>query len=481
MKSNYSLLYSFFLVVGDFLALISAFVFAYILRVSVNSRPISEQVYASTYLEIFLALLPFWILIFALLGLYRSSIQEKRFSELGRLLVGSFIGLLFVLGYAYAVNKVIFPARLVPVYGFLLAFVFLVIFRNVARWLRSKMFSFGWGVTNLLVVGDTSVAREIVNTVHNWKKSGYRIVGVAGASASSASDFKNVKIFSSFEEAADTIKTDRIDSIVQTELYPSNDRNNRILEFAQSNHIAYRFIPGNGELFLGKLEVELFRSSVPVIAVHQTALFGWGQMVKRTFDLVFGGILLVIALPFIAAITILIMLFGGRGGTFFRQTRLTRYNQEFKVFKFRTAKAEFNGLTHQQAFEKLGKPELLQTFHENGEYLPNDPRYTKIGLFLRKTSLDELPQLFNVMKGDLSLVGPRALIPQELNLYKKRHSILSVKSGLTGLAQVSGRRSITFDERRRLDIYYVQNWSFWLDIIILIKTIRVVLGQRGAA
>jgi lipopolysaccharide/colanic/teichoic acid biosynthesis glycosyltransferase len=97
---------------------------------------------------------------------------------------------------------------------------------------------------------------------------------------------------------------------------------------------------------------------------------------------------------------------------------------------------------------------------------------------LRKTSLDELPQLFNVLRGDISLVGPRALIPEELSLFEKRHAILSVKSGLTGLAQVSGRRNISFDERRKLDMFYVQNWSFWLDIVVLVKTLRVVL--RGA-
>jgi lipopolysaccharide/colanic/teichoic acid biosynthesis glycosyltransferase len=92
-----------------------------------------------------------------------------------------------------------------------------------------------------------------------------------------------------------------------------------------------------------------------------------------------------------------------------------------------------------------------------------------------------LPQLFNVVKGDLSLVGPRALIPEELSIYEKKHAILSVKSGLTGLAQVSGRRSIDFNERRQLDVFYVQNWSFWLDLVILIKTVRVVLSGRGAA
>lgn len=479
MKSNSSLLYSFFLVVGDFLALITAFVVAYILRVSVSDRPISEQVHASTYLEIFLVLLPFWILIFGLLGLYRNSIQEKRFSELGRLLIGSFVGLLFVISYAYAVNKTIFPARLVPVYGFLLAFVFLVIFRNFARWFRAKMFSYGFGITNLLIVGNTQVAQELVHELRDWRKSGYRIVGVAGEHASQQADFSKLKTFESFEEAVTKIKADHIHSIVQTELYSSNERNNQILEFAQSHHIAYRFIPGNGELFLGKLEVELFRSSVPVIAVHQTALLGWGRIVKRLFDLLVGGILLIIALPFMLIIAFALLLSGG--SVFLRQVRLTRHNHRFRVFKFRTFKKTYNGLSPEEAFKKMGKPELTTEYRQNGDQLKDDPRVSKLGRFLRNTSLDELPQLINVVKGDLSLVGPRPLVPEELSVYKKRHAILSVKSGLTGLAQVSGRRAISFEERRKLDIYYVQNWSFWLDITILIKTIRVVLGQRGAA
>ena len=282
------------------------------------------------------------------------------------------------------------------------------------------------------------------------------------------------------EKAVKKLRTNDIHSIVQTELYPGNDRNNEILEFAQTHHIAYRFIPGNSELFVGNIDVELFRSSIPVIAVHQTALFGWGRIVKRLFDLALGLPLLVLLSPFMLVSAALILLSDGRP-IFFRQTRLTRFNNEFRVFKFRTAKKEFSGLTHKEAFKKLGKPELLEQFYKDSEYLPDDPRYTRIGLFLRKTSLDELPQLINVVRGDLSLVGPRALVPQELSEHQKRHAILSVKSGITGLAQVSGRRSISFEERRQLDIYYVQNWSFWLDLVILIKTIKVVFTGRGAA
>ncbi len=128
----------------------------------------------------------------------------------------------------------------------------------------------------------------------------------------------------------------------------------------------------------------------------------------------------------------------------------------------------------------MNKPELIKKYRENGDSLDDDPRVTKIGKFIRATSLDELPQLFNVLKGDISLVGPRALIPQEINQYKKKDIILAVKSGVTGLAQVSGRRDISFEERRRLDVYYVQNWSILLDIQIIFKTIASVIFRRGA-
>lgn len=480
MKSNVSLVYGLFLVVGDFFALVAAFAGAYILRVTINitNEPVHTPVHTSTYLGIFLSLVPFWILLFALLGLYKNSIYEKRFSEIGRLFIGSFIGMLFVISYAYAVNRPVFPGRLVPVLGFGLAFILLILIRNLVRATRIVLFKYGVGITNILIVGNTKVAEELAELLANSKVSGYKILGVVGDKIKISKDFPGLRIFNDFEEATTKLRTDDIHSIVQTELYVSGKQNNEVLEFAQTNHIAYRFIPGNSELFVGNIDVELFRSSIPVIAVHQTALFGWGRIVKRLFDLSLGGLLLVIASPFmlvIAAINIF-----ASGSVFFRQTRLTRFNQKFRVFKFQSHYKKYDGTTPEEAFVTLGKPELARKYRENGDYLENDPRITPFGRFLRKTSLDELPQLINVIRGDLSLVGPRALIPQELNVHAKRHAILSVKSGITGLAQVSGRRDISFEERRKLDLYYVQNWSFWLDLTILIKTIRVVLGSTGA-
>ena len=480
MKSNASLIYSFILVVGDFLALVAAFVGAYVLRVTLNPRPLVEPIQAKTYLGIFLVLLPFWILIFALLGLYNNSIHEKRFAEAGRLLIGSFIGLLFVIGYAYFLDRPVFPARLVPVYGFALAFVFLVLFRNLARAVRSYLFSYDIGITNILIVGNTKVARELVEALADHHVSGYRIVGIVGAKAHSQDRFPHLPVFVTFEVAISKLLAHDIHSIVQTELYSDNSKNNEILEFAQTNHIAYRFIPGNSELFVGNIDVELFRSSIPVIAVHQTALIGWGRIIKRLSDIILSSLALTVAVPIMLLIALVAKVSNPKGPVLYKDSRLTRFGNPTKVYKFRSHKLSYSGLTPEKAFAKMGRPELIKKYRDNGDYLSDDPRISRLGHFLRRTSLDELPQLVNILKGDLSFVGPRALHPSELEQYDKKDLILAVKSGLTGLAQVSGRRDISFDERRKLDLYYVQNWSLWLDITILIKTIRVVFRRSGA-
>lgn len=480
MKNNTSLFYSICLVIGDALAITVAFTVAYILRVSLNQTPVSANVESETYLVTLVSLLPFWILTFAVLGLYNSKVHENRFSELGRLIIGSFIGILFVISYSYIANVAIFPARLVTLYGFGLAFISVFLFRTLARGIRRELFGYGIGINNVLIIGDTHLTRELIDSLANTSVTGYRVVGVIGGVKHPLSKSLTCPQFASFDEAIETLKAKNVHTIVQTELYARADRNDEILTYAQEHHIGYCFVPGNSELFVGNIEVDLFRS-VPVISVHQTALIGWGQVVKRITDLIAGGILLLIASPLMLVIALGVKLSSGGGSIFFRQARLTRYNQEFKVFKFRSQYAKYDGTTPEEAFEMMGSPELSKPYRDNGDFLANDPRVTPIGKFIRRTSLDELPQLFNVMRGDISLVGPRALIPQELAVYKKRHAILSVKSGLTGLAQVSGRRNISFDERRKLDLYYVQNWSFWGDIVIMIKTIWIVLFHKGAA
>lgn len=475
MKNNTSLLYGLLLVVGDFLALVAAFAGAYILRVTIDHRPIETAIHADAYIGIFLILLPFWILIFGLLGLYNSYIYEKRFSEAGRLLIGSFVGLLFVITYAYFDGRAIFPARLVPIYGFGLAFVFLITFRNLLRLVRGLLFRYNIGITNLLLIGDTRITQELVGSFENIA-SGYRVVGVVDGHNSS----KQPRYFASFTDAVTRLKISDVHGIVQTELFADTAKNDEILEFAQTHHIAYRFIPGNTELFVGKIDVELFRASIPVIAVHQTALIGWGRIVKRLSDILLGGVAFAVALPFMLMISVAIKISDPRAPLFFKDRRLTRFAGTTVIYKFRSHKRSYTGLTPEEAFTKMGKPHLIEKYRANGDQLANDPRVSKVGRFLRRTSMDELPQLFNVVRGDISLVGPRALQGHELREHSKKDLILSVKSGLTGLAQISGRRDISFDERRRLDLYYVQNWSVWLDIVILVKTARAIISRGGA-
>ena len=475
MKNNASFLYAIFLILSDALALVTAFVGAYILRVSLGHAPIANPVTARSYLLAFLTILPLWLITFALFGLYNGSVYEKRFSEFGRLFIGTIVGTLGIVSYDYFSNDAIFPAKLVPVYGFILTFVLLVVFRNIVRIIRRALFSYNFGISNVLIVGNTVNTTELVNWLANPKVSGYRVVGVVG----SHERLPGTKHYPTFAAALKAIKVENIHSIMQTELFPNTADNDEILAFAQNNHVAYRFIPGNSELFVGNIDVELFQSSIPMIAVHQTALIGWGKIAKRLFDLVFGTFFLILSLP-IMGIICLIMIVFDHGDPVFKQTRLGRFNRKIKVYKFRTYLHAYNRMTPEEGFAKLGKPELAIKYRKNGDYLKNDPRVSRLGRFLRRTSLDELPQLINVVKGDLSLVGPRPLEPFEMEQYIHTNTVLSVKTGLTGLAVISGRRDIPFEERRKLDLYYVQNWSFWLDIIILFKTLKIVLSRRGA-
>jgi exopolysaccharide biosynthesis polyprenyl glycosylphosphotransferase len=474
MKNNASFVYGISLVVLDFLALLSAFVAAYIVRVRIDDRPLIQFVPARYYFATFVVLVVFWIAIFALLGLYNSSIYEKRFKEFGRLLIGSFIGLLFVLSVAYFNKETIFPARLVPVYGFVFAFILLIIFRNIARFVRSRLFRYGIGVNNILIVGNTEVVNELRELFKDLS-SGYKIIGIAAHPGK----IRGIRTFKSFEGATKHLDPKNVHSILQTELFTDPEKNNAILEYAQRNHMSYRFIPGNTELFVGNIDVELFRSQIPVIAVNQTALTGWGQIVKRIFDILMTLPIVILLLPIYILLSLIIFI-SDFGSPLFEQERVTRFNKVFKIYKFRSHKKKYNGLSPEQAFSKMGKPELIKQYRDGGDQIPNDPRVSFMGRLMRPLSLDELPQLFNILKGDISLVGPRALIPQEIELAKSKHHIVSVKSGLTGLAQVSGRKDISFEERRKLDLYYVQNWSFWLDITILLKTIRAVISGRGA-
>ena len=472
MKSNNQLIYNMILILGDFLALVFAFSMAYIFRVTLDHRAFSVVIHAKTYLIIFLSLMPFWILIFALFNLYSERILEKRFNEMMRLILASLIGILFVISFSYLFDVAIFPAKIVVLYGLLLALFFVFLFRTLARIVRQQLFKYNVGITNIVIVGNNQAANEIAHYVSNTSKTGYKIIAMIG--------LNNKKYYPYFSSFSSFIKSDlknEVSTIIQTELFLDNQKNDEILTFCQENHVSYRFIPGNNELFIGNITVDLFHS-MPIVAVHQTPLIGWGRIIKRLFDIAGSIILIILSSPFMLVVLIILML--DHGDPIFSQIRLSRFGQKIKIYKFRTYYHQYHRMSPEKGFKKMGREDLAILYRSNGDYLENDPRISKIGRFLRHTSLDELPQLFNVLKGDLSLVGPRPLEPFELNKYGKKNLILSVKSGLTGLAVISGRRNIPYEERRKLDVYYVQHWSFLYDIIILIKTIKIIFNRNGA-
>jgi len=475
MKSGSSAVYAFLLLIGDFLAIMGAFAFAYIYRVTLSDAPFIA-ISSGEYARIFIYLSPIWIGIFALLGLYNRGVYEWRLKEFGKLIVGSFVGIMAMITYEFVVNRPIFPARIMAVYAFLVACLLLILERTILRSIRLVARHQGLGIINTLLIGDSQYTNILVESLKVPRRSGYHVVGVV--SSNELPKWYKGKVFDSVDDALHSLDKLNVHSIVLTSLNKDPMVNEKIMATAQENHLGFRFVPAQDAMFSGTMDVELFQGT-PLVLVHQTPLLGVGRIYKRLFDIVAGSILLVAASPIIGLASLLLFIFDG-GDPIYRQRRLTRFNSEIRIFKIRTQKKAYHRMTPEEGFAKLGKPQLALKFRQNGDTLENDPRIGKLGRLMRKTSIDELPQLINVIKGDISLVGPRPLEAFELKDYPYRHTMLSVKTGITGLAVVAGRRDIPFEERRKLDLYYVQNWSFWLDIKILFRTVLEVLKIRGS-
>jgi exopolysaccharide biosynthesis polyprenyl glycosylphosphotransferase len=465
--------YTLALVAFDVLAVLAAFVLAYVVRVQLDPRPLVYQIGAWDFFLTFLQLTPFWIITLLSLGLYSPSVYQKRLTEMGKLLMASFVGILLIIGYDYAIDQPVFPARLVPVYAGIATFLFLVLGREILRLIRDLAYYFNRGVQRVLVIGKGEATKDIIANLSNTRLSGYRVVATVGTKVKG-----DIEYFSVPEDALESLDRLGIDTIIQTDLYENAERNQHIMGAAQERHISYSFIPGEAEFYSGKNQIDVFLG-YPIIAVHQTPLVGWGEVVKRVFDLVAT----VLTLPLWGTLVVLVAIaqkIFNPGPVFYKSARLTRYSKNFDLYKFRSMDARYGKKDAAEEFREMGRDDLAAEYDKYRK-VANDPRITRFGRFIRATSLDELPQLFNVLRGDLSLVGPRPILPQELRLYLGRGSLLhSVKSGLTGLWQVSGRSDLPFEKRVELELYYAQNWSFWLDIKILFKTVGVVLFRSGA-
>lgn len=456
--------------IGDALAVVGAYSIAFILRVKISDAPVVNAIAADTYLGSLLILLPFVIVIFSVVGLYRTIRNDSLISTIGKLLLGAFLAMLFMVFIDYFHPATIFPAKKVPLYGLVISIVLLAVERSLLyliRYLRNRT---NVGLPSVLVIGDNETAKLLVRDIER-PSSSYRLQGVVGDGRLKWTTYKT------FDEAVANFLPNIIIQVTSADK-PKVD--NKILAFAQKHYIDFKFVPSDINDLSDHVEMELFMGDIPMMSVEPTRLVGWGRFVKRLFDIVVSFIALVVLSPIFLLVFIAEKITDPKASAVFHQIRLTRGDQKFMLYKFRTQYAKYDGTTPEQAFKRIGRPELIKKYRDNGDFLDDDPRVTPIGKYLRRLSLDELPQLFNVLKGDISLVGPRALIPQELNKYEQKHKILNVKSGITGLAQISGRRDLPWEQRRKLDVYYVQNWSFALDIQILFKTVWQVFTSKGA-
>jgi len=444
MPTKNTRFYSLILILVDTLVLLIAFTLAYVARVQYDPRPLVSNVYAYDYFIAFLAIVPFWILVFATLGLYSPSTYNRRLVEWSKIAIGAFLGILLVIGWEYVSGKHIFPARLVGVYALGGSFLLILFERELLRLVRGLLFHFGRGTSRVLIIGNSEATRDIAENMSDTRRSGYHIVAIAGP-RKVVPDGLDVEQFSSVETALKNIKELRITTIIQTDLYDSAERNQRILGAAQTNHISYSFIPGEPEFYAGKNTVDVFLG-YPMISVSQTPLIGWGGIVKRLFDIVATSLIIIVLSPVFLLLIVLQKILNP-GPIFYAANRLTRYSKPFGMLKFRSMRPEFGKKDSVQDFLDMDRPDLAAEYERKRKILSQpDPRITPFGHFIRKSSLDELPQLFNVLRGDLSLVGPRPIEPVELSRYKDRGSLLlSVQSGITGLWQVSGRNNLSFE------------------------------------
>lgn len=473
MKKDFGLIFRICLILGDAFAISLSFLLAYFMRTHLDQRPFYFESEPWKFVASLLLLLPIYVIILAAFGLYRKSIflSRNRWSEIGRLFLASVVGVMAIISYDFFMLVDLFPVRILALYTVISCFLLLCTFRGLVRMIRKLILKSKRAILRAVIVGSTKNTEYLADYIAAFPESGFTLAGVVSAAKYIPKDLRR-KQYSSLKEALRKAKPDVI--------FQTDDRHtDYVYRQAIERHLLYYFVPSNSMLTSQMGELELI-GDTPAILVNITPLAGGAKVVKRLCDVIFSIVALIIAAVPIGIIWTMQKIADPKAPVIYAETRLSRYNRRFKIYKFRSMKPEYSGLSPEEAFTKMGKPQLIKKYRQNGDKIPNDPRITKLGKFLRASSLDELPQLFNVLRGDISLVGPRALVPGELHHYGDRSLLLSVKSGLTGLAQVSGRRDISFDERRALDLYYIQNWSLSMDFRIMFRTIGAVLFRRGA-
>ncbi|MBU0649499.1 sugar transferase [Patescibacteria group bacterium] len=476
MKKS-ELFFSFLLVPLDFLMIILAGISAYNLRfagVATEIRPVIFSLPFSDYFQILLLIALAWLIIFALAGLYNIKGSRRLTEEVYQVILACSTGLMLIVIIIFAFRE-LFSSRFIVLAGWLLAIVYISFARIIIRSVQRTLLRYGIGIHNIVLVGDSNTTDALIYEFSSRKNSGYEVV-------------KRLKNFNmeAEEDLAEFIKICQVDEIMQSDPNLSKAEVIRLFDFADENHIIFKYAADLLGAKVLKTEVSEI-AGIPVVEVKKTPLEGWGRIIKRIFDVVGSTTLFIIFSP-ILIFTILAIKLDSHGSIFYLDYRSGQHGRKFLFYKFRSMLAhlcdgEGPGATTEgnKMLEKLIVDEKYNTRQAGPLHkIKDDPRITRVGKFIRRWSIDELPQLVNVFKGDISLVGPRCHMTMETARYESRHKkVLSIKPGITGLAQISGRSDLSFEDEVKLDSYYIENWSLLLDIGILVRTpLAIIKGRK---
>ncbi len=411
------------------------------------------------------------ILVYRQQGAYRLRRQISWFDEIYAIINGTATGTIIMIVFIF-IYQAAFYSRAIFIY----AAIFVVLLLGLSRLLKVSLLRYlrrrGIGSERVLIVGAGEVARAVMRAVVANSECGFNIIGFLDDNpVKGETDIGRFKALGSLDNLVDVLHEQAIDEVIITLPWQYHRKIVSIMTHCERENIRTRIVPDLFQMTISRMHVEDI-AGVPMIGVKEVSISGLNQVVKRSIDLVFSALVLVIGAPLMGLIVLMIKL-ESPGPILFRQERVGRNGRRFTVYKFRSM---IEGAEEQQA--------ALQELNEAEGPLfkiRDDPRITHVGKLLRKLSLDELPQLYNVLNGDMSLIGPRPPLPAEVKQYQEWHKRrLEVAPGITGLSQISGRSELSFDETALLDIYYIENWSLALDTKILLQTIPKVIFGNGA-
>jgi len=473
MKKS-ELLFVIILLPIDFLMVVLAALSAYSLRVGSFVTEIRPVIYALSFSEyLFYSLLVALgcLFIFALAGLYAIESGRKFAQELSKIFFACSTAVLVII-VAIFLKRELFSSRFIILAAWGFSIIYVTIGRIIIYKIQKYLLKLGYGAKKIIVIGTDKNTNTIIKQLQKNPQLGYKII----------------KQFPTFneeikQEIINLHKEKIIDEIIQADPNLDKEKTMDLIEFTEINHIIFKFTADIYKTKTSRLGIDTL-IGIPVLEIRKTKLEGWGRIYKRIFDF-FGAIFFIIMTSPIMLLTILAIKIESKGPIIYQNKRVGQNGKEFKVFKFRSMYYEMStdvGSEEQKAKALEMEKELIakQNTRQGALYkIKDDPRVTKVGKFIRKYSIDELPQFFNVLIGQMSIVGPRPHQPREVENYKlEQLRTLDIKPGVTGLAQVSGRSDLSFDEEAKLDIHYIENWSLWLDIQVIVKTPWVILFPK---